>query len=89
MPISHKKVPLAFSYSMNDCVLDHQWQPLLVRPHPQGNMQIQQNIGPAAKEPLELEVGSQRDCLQMPGPSTLEYACAVWNPHLKNDIYNI
>ena len=98
--ISHKKVPLAFSSSMNGCVLER------VKNYPYLGVTISDNLswsGHIHKVicksnrtlgllrrnlwncKLEVKETAYK-CLVRP---QLEYACAVWDPYLKNDIYNI
>ena len=99
MSISHKKVPLTFSYSMNVCVLER------VKNYPYLGVTIGDNLSRSghfhkvickSNRTLGLlrrnlwncksEVKeSAYKCLVRP---QLEYACEVWDPHLKNDIYN-
>ena len=100
MSISHKKVPLAFSYSMNGCVLER------VKNYSYLDVTISDNLcwsGHIHKVicksnrtlgllrrnlwnyKLEVKETAYK-CLVRP---QLEYACAVWDPHFKYDIYNI
>ena len=99
MSISHKKVSLTFSYSINGCVLKR------VKNYPYLGVTISDNLFWSRHIhkvicKLNRTLGLLRrnlwncksevketayKCLVRP---QLEYACAAWDPHLKNDIYN-
>ena len=100
MSISHKKVPLAFSYSMNDCVLER------VKNYPFLGVTISDNLSWSgyihnvickSNRTLGLLRRNLWNCKSEVKDTAykylvrpqLEYACAVWDPHLKNDSYNI
>ena len=99
MSISHKKVSFTFSYSMNGCVLKRvknypylgvtisdnlSWSGHIHKVICKSNRTLdllRRNLWNCKSEVKE----TAYKCLVLP---QLEYACAVWNPHLKNDIYN-
>ena len=98
LSISHKKVQLTFSYSMNGCVLERvknypylgvtisdnlSWSGHIHRVTCKANRTmglLRRNLWNCKSEVKE----TAYKCLVRP---QLEYACAVWDPHLKNDIY--
>ena len=100
MSIIHKKVPLSFSYSMNDCVLER------VKNYPYLGVTISDNLswsdhihkvickinrtlGLLRRNLWNCKLEVKKTAYKYLVRPQLEYACAVWEPHFRNDIHNI